>query len=167
MLACHALCVHVWLAAHTEYFTKPRNPILLPFFLLTFFVSMHQHLFPYRSPPHIQPLPQPSPAVSPAHISCSHHSCTHTHTPLPLTPPPRLLSLPPDERGKFDEVVEDKGVRVIIDPSALMHVLGTKMDYVEDKLKWVVLGAGNDYHSHESCCCLGAAAATAESCWVL
>jgi hypothetical protein len=33
-------------------------------------------------------------------------------------------------------------VRVIIDPSALMHVLGTKMDYVEDKLKWVVLGAG-------------------------
>ncbi|KAF0898928.1 hypothetical protein E2562_012633 [Oryza meyeriana var. granulata] len=40
-----------------------------------------------------------------------------------------------DEKGKFDEVVEDKGVKVIIDPKALMHVIGTKMDYVDDPLR--------------------------------
>eukprot|EP00897_Mesotaenium_endlicherianum_P006468 jgi/Mesen1/584/ME000107S10822 len=40
-----------------------------------------------------------------------------------------------DSRGKFDEVVEDKGVAVIIDPRALMHLIGTKMDFVEDRLK--------------------------------
>lgn len=40
-----------------------------------------------------------------------------------------------DEKGKFDELVEDKGVRVLIDPKALMHVVGTKMDFVEDRLK--------------------------------
>lgn len=39
-----------------------------------------------------------------------------------------------DEKGKFDELVEDKGVRVLIDPKALMHVIGTKMDFVEDRL---------------------------------
>jgi iron-sulfur cluster assembly protein len=31
--------------------------------------------------------------------------------------------------------VEDHGVRILIDPAALMHVLGTKMDYIEDELK--------------------------------
>jgi len=40
-----------------------------------------------------------------------------------------------DTRGKFDELVEDKGVKVLIDPRALMHVIGTKMDFVEDRLK--------------------------------
>ncbi|MCO5608849.1 hypothetical protein L7F22_063067 [Adiantum nelumboides] len=40
-----------------------------------------------------------------------------------------------DEQGKFDEVVEDKGVKVLIDPKALLHVIGTKMDFVEDRLK--------------------------------
>jgi iron-sulfur cluster assembly protein len=40
-----------------------------------------------------------------------------------------------DDRGKFDEIIEDKGVKVLIDPRALMHVVGTKMDYVEDRLK--------------------------------
>eukprot|EP01018_Ginkgo_biloba_P005056 Gb_12339 [translate_table: standard] len=40
-----------------------------------------------------------------------------------------------DEKGKFDELVEDKGVQVLIDPKALMHVIGTKMDFVEDRLK--------------------------------
>lgn len=40
-----------------------------------------------------------------------------------------------DEKGKFDELVEDKGVKVLIDPRALMHVIGTKMDFVEDRLK--------------------------------
>jgi iron-sulfur cluster assembly accessory protein len=40
-----------------------------------------------------------------------------------------------DSKGKFDEVVEEQGVRVLIDPGALMHVVGTKMDFVEDSLK--------------------------------
>jgi iron-sulfur cluster assembly protein len=33
-----------------------------------------------------------------------------------------------------DEVVEDKGVRVVIDPSAVLFLLGTEMDYRTDKL---------------------------------
>ncbi|KAL4571568.1 hypothetical protein LXL04_018329 [Taraxacum kok-saghyz] len=40
-----------------------------------------------------------------------------------------------DEKGKFDELVEDKGVKIVIDPKALMHVIGTKMDFVDDKLR--------------------------------
>ncbi|XP_019158405.1 PREDICTED: iron-sulfur assembly protein IscA-like 1, mitochondrial [Ipomoea nil] len=40
-----------------------------------------------------------------------------------------------DEKGKFDEMVEEKGVKILIDPKALMHVIGTKMDFVDDKLR--------------------------------
>ncbi|KAK1324098.1 hypothetical protein QJS10_CPA02g00973 [Acorus calamus] len=40
-----------------------------------------------------------------------------------------------DEKGKFDELVEDKGVKILIDPKALMHVIGTKMDFVDDTLR--------------------------------
>ena len=40
-----------------------------------------------------------------------------------------------EEKGKFDELVEEQGVRVLIDPGALMHVVGTKMDFVTDRLK--------------------------------
>ena len=40
-----------------------------------------------------------------------------------------------DEIGKFDEVVEDKGVRVLIDPKAVMFLIGTEMDYEQDKFK--------------------------------
>src|ERR1700750_1723863 len=40
-----------------------------------------------------------------------------------------------DEKGKFDEVVEDKGVTVLIDPKATMFILGTQMDFVQDKLQ--------------------------------
>ena len=29
----------------------------------------------------------------------------------------------------------DSGVKVIIDPAALMHVIGTKMDFVQDQLR--------------------------------
>jgi len=28
-----------------------------------------------------------------------------------------------------DEVIEDKGIKVLIDPSAVMYLLGTEMDY--------------------------------------
>lgn len=40
-----------------------------------------------------------------------------------------------DEKGKWDEVVEANGVTILIDPKALMFVLGTTMDWAEDKLK--------------------------------
>ncbi|MBN67096.1 MAG: Fe-S cluster assembly scaffold SufA [Rickettsiales bacterium] len=40
-----------------------------------------------------------------------------------------------DEVGEHDEVVEDKGVKVIIDPKAIMFLIGTEMDYVEEKFK--------------------------------
>ncbi len=36
--------------------------------------------------------------------------------------------------GPYDEVVEDKGVRILIDPKAVMFLLGTEMDYKTDKL---------------------------------
>jgi iron-sulfur cluster assembly protein len=40
-----------------------------------------------------------------------------------------------DEKGKWDEVVQDKGVTLLIDPKATMFILGTEMDWVEDKLQ--------------------------------
>jgi iron-sulfur cluster assembly protein len=40
-----------------------------------------------------------------------------------------------DEKGKFDEVVQTNGVTVLIDPKASMFIIGTEMDYVEDKLQ--------------------------------
>jgi iron-sulfur cluster assembly protein len=40
-----------------------------------------------------------------------------------------------EEKGPFDEVVEADGVKILIDPKATMFILGTEMDYVEDKLE--------------------------------
>ena len=36
--------------------------------------------------------------------------------------------------AKFDEVVEDKGVKLLIDPKAVLFLLGTEMDFKVDKL---------------------------------
>ena len=33
-----------------------------------------------------------------------------------------------------DEVVEDKGVKIMVDPKAVLFLLGTEMDYKADKL---------------------------------
>jgi iron-sulfur cluster assembly protein len=35
----------------------------------------------------------------------------------------------------FEEVVEEQGVKVLIDPAATMFLIGSKMDYREDKLQ--------------------------------
>ena len=35
----------------------------------------------------------------------------------------------------LDEVVEDKGVKVLIDPKAVLFLLGTEMDYKTDRLQ--------------------------------
>ena len=37
------------------------------------------------------------------------------------------------EINSSDEVVEDRGVKVFIDPKAIMYLLGTSMDYKKDK----------------------------------
>src|ERR1044072_2904882 len=39
-----------------------------------------------------------------------------------------------EEAAKFDEVVEDKGVKLLIDPKAVLFLLGTEMDFKVDKL---------------------------------
>ncbi|XP_028213454.1 uncharacterized protein LOC114395804 isoform X1 [Glycine soja] len=48
----------------------------------------------------------------------------------------KLSSLQIGEKGKFNELLEDKGVNILIDPKALMNVIGTKMDFVDDKLRF-------------------------------
>jgi len=40
-----------------------------------------------------------------------------------------------EEAERFDEIVEDKGARVLIDSKAVMFLLGTEMDYQVDKLR--------------------------------
>ncbi len=40
-----------------------------------------------------------------------------------------------DDIRKFEDVVEDKGVKVIIDPKAVLYLIGTTMDFVEEKMK--------------------------------
>lgn len=37
-------------------------------------------------------------------------------------------------QGPLDEVVEDKGVRILVDPKAVMFLVGTEMDFKRDKL---------------------------------
>ena len=37
------------------------------------------------------------------------------------------------EAKKNEEIIEDKGVKVFIDPNAVMYLLGTEMDYKKDK----------------------------------
>ena len=39
-----------------------------------------------------------------------------------------------EEQGPLDEVIEDKGVRILIDPKAIMFLIGTEMDFKRDKL---------------------------------
>ena len=39
-----------------------------------------------------------------------------------------------EEIGKYDEVVEDKGVKIVVDPKAIMFLLGTQMDFRIEKL---------------------------------
>lgn len=38
-----------------------------------------------------------------------------------------------DEPKRFEEVVEQKGVKLFIDPTAVMFILGSEVDYKEDR----------------------------------
>lgn len=40
-----------------------------------------------------------------------------------------------DDKNKYDEVIEVDTVRILIDPKALMYIMNSEMDYVEDKFK--------------------------------
>jgi iron-sulfur cluster assembly protein len=39
-----------------------------------------------------------------------------------------------EEAAPHDEIIEDKGVRVLIDPKAVLFLLGTRMDFKTDRL---------------------------------
>jgi iron-sulfur cluster assembly protein len=39
-----------------------------------------------------------------------------------------------DEVKSLDEIVEDKGVKIFIDPKAILFLIGTEMDFVREKL---------------------------------
>lgn len=51
-----------------------------------------------------------------------------------------------EKPGKFDEVVEQDGVKVLIDSKALFSIIGSEMDWHEDALRYVIL---------RPWCCLG------------
>ncbi len=38
-----------------------------------------------------------------------------------------------EDKKDLEDVVEDKGVKIFIEPTATMFLLGSEMDYVEDK----------------------------------
>ncbi len=38
-----------------------------------------------------------------------------------------------EEQQPLDEVVEDRGVKILIDPKAILFLLGTEMDYTTEK----------------------------------
>lgn len=40
-----------------------------------------------------------------------------------------------EEKKPFEDVVEDKGVKIFVDPSALMFLLGSVMDYEDGKMQ--------------------------------
>ena len=39
-----------------------------------------------------------------------------------------------DKPSKLDEVVEQDGVKVLIDNKALLNIIGSEMDWLDDKL---------------------------------
>ena len=39
-----------------------------------------------------------------------------------------------DEKNPFDECVEVEGITILIDPKAIMYILGTEIDYITEKL---------------------------------
>src|SRR4051812_4263854 len=39
-----------------------------------------------------------------------------------------------EDTRPFEEVMEEKGVRIFIDPKAIMFLIGTEMDFVQEKL---------------------------------
>lgn len=40
-----------------------------------------------------------------------------------------------DEKGKYDEELKIDDIKILIDPKAVMYILGTEMDYMETDFK--------------------------------
>lgn len=40
-----------------------------------------------------------------------------------------------EKQNPLDELVEDKGARVLVDPKAILFLIGTEMDFVKDKMQ--------------------------------
>lgn len=40
-----------------------------------------------------------------------------------------------EQQNALDEVVEDQGVRILIDPKAILFLIGTEMDFVRDRMQ--------------------------------
>ena len=40
-----------------------------------------------------------------------------------------------EEVSRLDEVVQERGVKVIVESKALMFLIGTEMDFVDDEIK--------------------------------
>ncbi|MGI4851388.1 MAG: HesB/IscA family protein [Janthinobacterium lividum] len=40
-----------------------------------------------------------------------------------------------DEQSALDDLIEKDGVKILIDPKAALFLLGTEMDFVEEKIK--------------------------------
>ena len=56
-----------------------------------------------------------------------------------------------EAKNPLDEVIEDKGVRIFVDPKAIMFLIGTEMDYKRDKL--AARFVFNNPNQTESCGC--------------
>lgn len=52
-----------------------------------------------------------------------------------------------EKPGKFDEVVEQDGVRVLIDSKALFSIIGSEMGWAEDPLRCVLVIASHASYS--------------------
>ena len=40
-----------------------------------------------------------------------------------------------EEERPLEEVIEQDGVKIYVDPLAMMYIFGSKMDYIEDKMQ--------------------------------
>ncbi len=40
-----------------------------------------------------------------------------------------------EEQRGYEDVIEDKGVRIFVDPAATMFIIGSEMDYKEEKFE--------------------------------
>jgi iron-sulfur cluster assembly protein len=40
-----------------------------------------------------------------------------------------------DEIGKFDEIIQAENLKIIIDSKAVLHLIGSEMDYIETQFK--------------------------------
>lgn len=106
---------------------------------------------------HTEPTPTPAPSKRPNRFKFKPKKAAMSLTPTAVSalrelldqPEPKLIRVGTknkgcsglayhleyvDKPGKFDDAVEQDGVKVLIDSKALIHILGSEMDWVEDKL---------------------------------